>query len=69
MPHYVDETNKYLFSSSISKRNYKRYVWLYHRFILSFRDVKDILAYSGIEVSYESIREWCLKFGIIYVKP
>ena len=44
-------------------------VWLYHRFILSFRDVKDILTYSGIEVSYESIREWCLKFGIIYVKP
>ncbi len=27
-------------------------VWLYHRFTLSFRDIEDILAYRGIEVSY-----------------
>ncbi len=38
-------------------------VWLYHRFSLSFRDVEDLLAQRGIEVSYESIRRWCLKFG------
>jgi putative transposase len=31
-------------------------VWLYFRFTLSFRDVEEILAYRGIEVSYESIR-------------
>ena len=30
-------------------------VWLYHRFTLSFRDVKDLLAERGITVSYEAI--------------
>jgi len=38
-------------------------VWLYHRFTLSFRDVKDLLAERGILGSYESIRYWCQKFG------
>lgn len=38
-------------------------VWLYFRFTLSFRDVEEMLAYRGIEVSYETIRCWCLKFG------
>ena len=38
-------------------------IWSYHRFNLSFRDVKDLLAKRGIQVSYESIRRWCLKFA------
>jgi putative transposase len=38
-------------------------VWLYFRFTLSFRDVEDLLAERGIEVSYETIRCWTLKFG------
>lgn len=41
-------------------------VWLYHRFSLSFRDVEDLLAQRGVEVSYESIRRWCNKFGPTY---
>ena len=41
-------------------------IWLYHRFSLSFRDVEDLLAERGIEVSYETIRRWCLKFGLRY---
>jgi putative transposase len=41
-------------------------VWLYHRFCLSFRDVEDLLAERGITVSFESIRQWCLKFGAEY---
>ena len=41
-------------------------VWLYHRFTLSFREVEDILAERGILVSYETIRQWCLKFGSQY---
>ena len=41
-------------------------VWLYHRFSLSFRDVEDLLAERGIQVSYESVRRWCLKFGPSY---
>ncbi len=38
-------------------------VWLYARFSLSFRDVEDLLAERGIEVSYETVRRWVAKFG------
>ncbi len=43
-------------------------VWLYHRFCLSFRDVEDLLAERGVIVSYESIRQWCLKFGGVFAR-
>ena len=43
-------------------------VWLYYRFCLSFRDVEDLLAERGIEVSYESIRSWCNRFGPKYAR-
>ncbi len=43
-------------------------VWLYHRFCLSFRDVEDLLAQRGVTVSYEAIRQWCLKFGPDYAR-
>jgi putative transposase len=38
-------------------------VWLYARFTLSFRDVEDLLAQRGLDISYESVRRWFLKFG------
>jgi transposase-like protein len=38
-------------------------VWLYFRFTLSLRDVEEMLAHRGIDVSYEAIRYWTLKFG------
>jgi transposase-like protein len=38
-------------------------VWLYVRFTLSYRDVEDLLAERGIDVSYETVRRWVLKFG------
>jgi len=41
-------------------------VWLYFRFALSFRDVEEILAMRGVFLSYETVREWCLKFGQPY---
>jgi putative transposase len=41
-------------------------VWLYHCFSLSLRDVELILAARGVVVSYESIREWSLRFGRIF---
>ena len=41
-------------------------IWLYHRFCLSYRDVEDLLAERGIEVSYETIRQWCNRFGPEY---
>ena len=43
-------------------------VWLYYRFCLSFRDVEDLLAERGIGVSYESIRQWCNRFGPEYAR-
>ena len=41
-------------------------VWLCHRFSLSYRDVEDLLAQGGVVVSYETIRQWCAKFGPDY---
>jgi transposase-like protein len=38
-------------------------IWLYLRFILSFRDVEDLLAERGITVSYETVRRWANHFG------
>src|SRR5467141_2356374 len=41
-------------------------VWLYFRFALSFRDVEEMLAMRGVSLSYETVRDWCLKFGQTY---
>jgi len=56
--------------------NYKRHrfppeiiayaVWLYFRFALSYRDVEELLAERGVIVTYETIRQWCRKFGQQY---
>ena len=43
-------------------------VWLYFRFTMSFRDVEDLLAERGIDVGYETVRLWVLKFGPIYAR-
>src|SRR4051812_26622736 len=41
-------------------------VWLYFTFAISYREVETMMARRGIEVTYESIRQWCLKFGQAY---
>lgn len=33
-------------------------VWLYYRFTTSLRDVEEMLAERGIDVSYETVRCW-----------
>ena len=38
-------------------------VWLYLGFTLSYRDVEDLLAERGLDISYETIRSGVLKFG------
>jgi len=43
-------------------------VWLYFRFPLSYRDVEDMLAERGIDVSYETVRRWAVKFGAIIAR-
>ena len=43
-------------------------VWLYFRFTMSYRDVEDLLAERGIDISYETVRLWVLKFGQAYAR-
>jgi transposase-like protein len=43
-------------------------VWLYVRFTLSYRDVEDLLAERGLDVSYETVRRWVLKFGPLFAQ-
>jgi putative transposase len=58
----------------VTKTNYSGYrfppeiiqraIWLYARFVLSFRDdVEDLLAARAIIVSYETVRRWVNHFG------
>jgi putative transposase len=41
-------------------------VWLYHCFSLSLRDVELILAARGVAISYETIRDWSIRFGRLF---
>ncbi len=43
-------------------------VWLYLRFTLSYRDVEDLLAERGLDVSHETVRRWVLKFGPMFAR-
>src|SRR5436190_4816550 len=43
-------------------------VWLYLRFTLSYRDVEDLLAERRVDVSYETVRSWVLKFGPVITR-
>jgi putative transposase len=37
-------------------------------FTLSYRDVEDLLAEHGLDVSYETVRRWVLKFGPLFAR-
>ena len=60
-------------STIIGRLSYRRHrfppeiiqhaIWLYLRFTLSYRDVEELLAERGVDVSYETVRRWVLKFG------
>lgn len=38
-------------------------VWLYFRFSVSYREVEEMIAFRGVLLTYETVREWCDKFG------
>jgi putative transposase len=38
------------------------------RFTLSFRDVEDLLTERGLDLSYETVRRWVLKFGPLFAR-
>ena len=44
-------------------------IWLYLRFTLSYREVEELLAEPGVEVSYETVRRWVLKIGPTFWQP
>jgi transposase-like protein len=46
----------------------QRAVWMYLRFTRSYRDVEDLLAERGVEVSYETIRRWVTTFGPVIAR-
>ena len=43
-------------------------IWLYLRFTLSYRDVEELLAERGFDISYETARRWVLKFGPAFAR-
>ncbi len=43
-------------------------VWVYVRFTLSYRDVEDLRAERGLDVSYETVRRWVLKFRPLFAR-
>lgn len=43
-------------------------VWLYFRFNLSFRDIEELMAERGVDVSYETLRQWADRFGLTFAK-
>jgi putative transposase len=43
-------------------------VWLYLRFTLSYRDVEELLAERGLDVSYDTIRRWVMTFGLQFAR-
>ena len=43
-------------------------VWVYVRLTLSYRDVEDLLAERGLDVSCETVRRWVLKFGPLFAR-
>ena len=62
-------------STALSYRGYRfpreiiaHCVWLYFRFGLSFRDIQEMMLERGVDVSYEAIRLWCLRFGAEYAR-
>ena len=43
-------------------------VWMYARFTLSLRDAEELLAERGLDIPYETVRRWFLKFGQVYAR-
>ena len=41
-------------------------MWLYFNFAVSLREVELMMAFRGVQLSYETIRRWCDTFGPSY---
>ncbi len=40
----------------------------YYRYKLSLRDVSEMLLERGVEVTYETIRKWCIVWGSLHAR-
>ncbi len=58
----ADKYKRYRFPPAIIAHS----VWRYFRFARSYRDVEELLAERGVLVTYETVRQWCRKFGQAY---
>jgi hypothetical protein len=45
-------------TTAIGSRQSSSSTWLYMRFTLSLRDVEDMLAERGLDLSYKTVRRW-----------
>src|SRR6202021_2709084 len=43
-------------------------IWLYLRFTLSYRDVEELPAERGLDISYETVRRWVTKFWPLFAR-
>jgi len=43
-------------------------VWLCFRFSLGFRDAEELIGHRGVDVSYETIRRWSIRFGSLITR-
>jgi len=61
--YFTDALHLALPSSSLSRRDHQS---LRLAIFSLRRDVEEMLAMRGVPLSYETVREWCLKFGQTY---
>jgi putative transposase len=59
----VSHVSVFVSPPSLSSEIIQHAIWLYLRFTLSYRDVEELLAERWLDVSYETVRRWVLKFG------
>ncbi len=59
-------TSQHLSRLPVSEEIISQCVWLYFNFAVSLREVELIMAFRGVQLSYETIRRWCDKLGASY---
>jgi hypothetical protein len=57
-----------VFPPSVSARDHPARRLALFRFTLSYRDVEDLLAERSLDISYETVRRWVLKFGPLFAR-
>src|SRR5258705_1351485 len=64
--YFTDALRLFLPSPSLPCRDHQPLRLVIFSLRSDFRDVEEMLAMRGVSLSYETVREWCLKFGQTY---